>query len=77
MVTGVQTCALPIYNLAEVVKTDPKHVCGVKLFMGSSTGNMLVDKNEVLVRLFRESPCLIAAHCEDEDIIQWETISPI
>ena len=51
-------------NLAEVVKTDPKTVCGIKLFMGSSTGNMLVDKNEVLVRLFRESPCLIAAHCE-------------
>ncbi len=56
-------------NLAEVVKTDPKRVCGIKLFMGSSTGNMLVDKNEVLVRLFRESPCLIAAHCEDEQMI--------
>ena len=50
-------------NLAEVVKTDPKKVCGIKLFMCSSTGNMLVDKNEVLVRLFRESPCLIAANC--------------
>lgn len=56
-------------NLAEVVKTDPKKVCGIKLFMGSSTGNMLVDQNEVLVRLFRESPCLIAAHCEDEQTI--------
>lgn len=56
-------------NLAEVVKTDPQKVCGIKLFMGSSTGNMLVDKNEVLVRLFRESPCLIAAHCEDEATI--------
>ena len=56
-------------NLAEVIKTDPKSVCGIKLFMGSSTGNMLVDKNEVLVRLFRESPCLIAAHCEDEQTI--------
>lgn len=61
-------------NLSEVVKTDPKHVCGVKLFMGSSTGNMLVDKNEVLVRLFRETPCLIAAHCEDEDIIRANTV---
>ena len=61
-------------NLAEVVKTDPKLVCGIKLFMGSSTGNMLVDKNEVLVRLFRESPCLIAAHCEDEDIIHANTV---
>lgn len=61
-------------NLAEVVKTDPKRVCGIKLFMGSSTGNMLVDKNEVLVRLFRESPCLIAAHCEDEQIIHENTV---
>ena len=61
-------------NLAEVVKTDPKRVCGIKLFMGSSTGNMLVDKNEVLVRLFRESPCLIAAHCEDEGIIHANTV---
>ena len=61
-------------NLAEVVKTDPKTVCGIKLFMGSSTGNMLVDQNEVLVRLFRESPCLIAAHCEDEQIIHANTV---
>ena len=61
-------------NLAEVVKTDPHRVCGIKLFMGSSTGNMLVDKNEVLVRLFRESPCLIAAHCEDEQTIHQNTV---
>ncbi len=61
-------------NLAEVVKTDPKQVCGIKLFMGSSTGNMLVDQNEVLVRLFRESPCLIAAHCEDEQMIHANTV---
>lgn len=61
-------------NLSEVVKTDPKQVCGIKLFMGSSTGNMLVDKNEVLVRLFREAPCLIAAHCEDEQIIHANTV---
>ncbi len=61
-------------NLSEVVKTDPKRVCGIKLFMGSSTGNMLVDKNEVLMRLFRESPCLIAAHCEDEEIIRANAI---
>ena len=61
-------------NLAEVAKTDPKKVCGIKLFMGSSTGNMLVDKNEVLVRLFRESPCLIAAHCEDEQTIHENTV---
>ena len=61
-------------NLSEVVKTDPKKVCGIKLFMGSSTGNMLVDKNEVLVRLFRESPCLIAVHCEDEQTIHENTV---
>lgn len=61
-------------NLDEVAKIDPKRVCGVKLFMGSSTGNMLVDKNEVLVRLFRESPCLIAAHCEDEAMIHANTV---
>lgn len=61
-------------NLAEVVKTDPKRVCGIKLFMGSSTGNMLVDQNEILVRLFRESPCLIAAHCEDEATIHANTV---
>jgi dihydroorotase len=61
-------------NLDEIVKTDPKQVCGIKLFMGSSTGNMLVDKNEVLVRLFRESPCLIAAHCEDEQTIHENTV---
>ena len=61
-------------NLSEITKTDPRKVCGVKLFMGSSTGNMLVDKNEVLVRLFRESPCLIAAHCEDEQTIHENTV---
>ena len=61
-------------NLSEVVKTDPKTVCGIKLFMGSSTGNMLVDRNEVLVRLFKESPCLVAAHCEDESLIHANTV---
>jgi dihydroorotase len=61
-------------NLDEIVKTDPQKVCGVKLFMGSSTGNMLVDKEEMLERLFKESPCLIAAHCEDEEIIKNNTL---
>lgn len=60
-------------NLDEIVKTDPAKVCGVKLFMGSSTGNMLVDKESVLETLFKESPCLIAAHCEDEEIIKRNT----
>ena len=56
-------------NIDEILKTDPKNVCGIKLFMGSSTGNMLVNEDDALVRLFNESPCLIAAHCEDEQII--------
>jgi dihydroorotase len=53
-------------NLEEVLRTDPRTVCGVKVFMGSSTGNMLVDNAEVLERLFRECKMLIATHCEDE-----------
>ena len=57
-------------NLSEIVKTDPKRVCGIKVFMGSSTGNMLVDNDDALKLLFKESPCLIAAHCEDEDLIR-------
>ena len=61
-------------NLDEIVKTDPAKVCGVKLFMGSSTGNMLVDREAVLETLFKESPCLIAAHCEDEEIIKRNTL---
>ncbi|MBP5650409.1 MAG: dihydroorotase [Bacteroidales bacterium] len=60
-------------NLAEIAKINPKEVCGVKLFMGSSTGNMLVDNTNALERLFKESPCLIAAHCEDEEIIKQNT----
>lgn len=61
-------------NLDEVLKTDIQHVCGIKLFMGSSTGNMLVDNEKTLERLFKESPCLIAAHCEDEEIIKSNTL---
>jgi dihydroorotase len=57
-------------NLAEVVKTDPRHVCGIKVFMGSSTGNMLVDDQKTLQGIFSESPCLVAVHCEDEPTIQ-------
>lgn len=61
-------------NIDEVKRLDPKKVCGVKLFMGSSTGNMLVSENDALVRLFNEAPCLIAAHCEDEQIIHSNTV---
>lgn len=61
-------------NLEEVLRTDIQNVCGIKLFMGSSTGNMLVDNESTLETLFKESPCLIAAHCEDEEIIKRNTL---
>ena len=57
-------------NIDEVLKTNPGNVCGIKVFMGSSTGNMLVDKRETLEALFSKCKLLIAAHCEDEDIIK-------
>ena len=57
-------------NLEEVLKTDPKTVCGLKIFMGSSTGNMLVDDREVLDKLFANVPMLIATHCEDEATVR-------
>ncbi|MGM9512186.1 dihydroorotase [Larkinella sp. GY13] len=60
-------------NLAEVLKTDPTTVCGIKIFMGSSTGNMLVDNVTVLEEVFRQSPMLIATHCEDEATIRANT----
>lgn len=53
-------------NIDEVKKIDPKNVCGIKVFMGSSTGNMLVDNNKTLSEIFAESPTLVATHCEDE-----------
>jgi dihydroorotase len=56
-------------NLEEVLKTDPKTVAAVKIFMGSSTGNMLVDNREVLEQIFSKSKMLIAVHCEDEQTI--------
>lgn len=57
-------------NLEEVLKTNPKNVPGVKVFMGSSTGNMLVDNKEVLNKIFSECDMLIAVHCEDEQTIR-------
>lgn len=57
-------------NIDEVLKTDPKRVCGVKVFMGASTGNMLVDEKTTLEGIFRESPTLVATHCEDEATIK-------
>ncbi len=57
-------------NLKEVLETDPSKVCGVKVFMGSSTGNMLVDNEQILSEIFKNAPTLVATHCEDEAIIQ-------
>src|ERR1700722_350036 len=57
-------------NLNEILKTDPKNVCGVKVYLGTSTGNMCVDKPEAVEQLFAQCPTLLAAHCEDEHIIE-------
>jgi len=57
-------------NMDEVLKTNPKRVCGIKVFMGSSTGNMLVEDGGTLSTLFKEAPCLVAAHCEDDATIK-------
>ena len=57
-------------NLDEAIRTNPKDVCGLKIFMGSSTGNMLVDNEKALSDLFEKSPLLIATHCEDEATIR-------
>ena len=57
-------------NYEEVMKTDIRNVCGLKIFMGSSTGNMLVDNPQALERVFADAPCLIATHCEDEATVK-------
>lgn len=57
-------------NIEEVLKTDSKNVCGIKVFMGSSTGNMLVDNEKTLENIFSKAPILIATHCEDEATIR-------
>ena len=57
-------------NLEEVLKTDPAVICGIKVFMGSSTGNMLVNDEETLAGIFKNAPTLVAVHCEDENIIR-------
>jgi len=57
-------------NLEEVLRTDPKNVCGIKVFMGSSTGNLLVDNEKTLEGIFSRAPILVATHCEDEATIR-------
>jgi dihydroorotase len=60
-------------NIEEVLKTNQKDVCGIKLFMGSSTGNMLVDNEDTLRGIFSQTPMLIATHCEDEASVRRNT----
>ena len=60
-------------NLEEVLKTNPKEVPAIKLFLGSSTGNMLVDDVQTLERIFSQTPMLICVHCEDETTIRNNT----
>ncbi|WP_143962434.1 dihydroorotase [Litoribacter populi] len=57
-------------NLEELLKVDPQNVCGIKVFQGSSTGNMLVDNLETLEKIFEKSPILIATHSENDDMIK-------
>ena len=57
-------------NAIEVLKTNPENVCGVKIFLGASTGNMLVDNQQTLEKIFAESKMMIAVHCEDEGTIR-------
>ena len=60
-------------NLEELLKTDPKKVAGIKLFLGSSTGNMLVDNEEILEKIFSSTKMIISVHCEDEGTIRKNT----
>jgi dihydroorotase len=60
-------------NLKEILKTDPATVCGVKVFMGASTGNMLVNDPKTLEGIFKDAPLLVAVHCEDEATINRNT----
>jgi len=57
-------------NIDEIVKADPKTICGIKIFMGSSTGNMLVDESATLSAIFSNSPMLIATHCESDPMVK-------
>lgn len=56
-------------NQEEVMKTNGANVCGIKIFMGSSTGNLLVDDENILSEIFRNTKLLVATHCEDEPTI--------
>jgi len=60
-------------NLDQIKSINPREVCGLKVFMGASTGNMLVDDRSSLEQIFAESPVLVAAHCEDQATIEKNT----
>ena len=60
-------------NIEEILATDERNVCGIKLFMGSSTGNMLVDNEDTLRSVFSKTKMLIATHCEDEETVRRNT----
>ena len=60
-------------NIDQVLRTNSRDVCGIKVFMGSSTGGMLVDQPKTLDALFANAPCLIATHCEDEPTVTANT----
>ncbi len=60
-------------NLNEIIKIDPRKICGIKVFIGSSTGNMLVNDQSALESIFAESPVPVAVHCEDENRIKENT----
>ncbi|PLX13062.1 MAG: dihydroorotase [Marinilabiliales bacterium] len=57
-------------NIEEIKRVDPNNICGIKVFMGSSTGNLLVDNQKALEDIFKNAPTLVATHCEDEETIQ-------
>ena len=57
-------------NIDEIKAIDPKEVCGIKIFMGSSTGDLHVDSEDPLNDLFKESPVIITTHCEDDPMIK-------
>ncbi len=57
-------------NLEDIQRLDPRAACGIKIFMGASTGNMLVDRPETLDAIFRDAPTIIVTHCEDTPTIE-------
>ena len=65
------------YNLDDILSVDDNNIAGIKLFLGSSTGNMLVDDHKVIEEIFRNTKLPISVHCEDEDIIKKNLINYI